>query len=128
MAEQLAEQDEADLAQRAVEMNARIAPPPPPSNPAFWFEDSKPPARPDRVAEGTGRFADLDRMAETERNDEALIEQRVTAYRESLPPVEPNDTVEHGGLKIAVYLDGKAREVNRREAEVEKIQEGGRRK
>ena len=80
VAEQLAGQDEADLARRAVELNASVAPPSFPSNPALWFEGTKPAEVPERVAEGAGRFADLGRMAQEERDEEALIEQRVAAY------------------------------------------------
>ncbi|EFV14019.1 hypothetical protein [Segniliparus rugosus] len=99
-----------------------------PSNPALWFE--KPPmplpVPPRGAVEGTGRFSDLDRMAQEEQDETALVEQQVAAYRDSLPPVKPNQVLDVGGVRVSAYWGERELELRSREAAVKKIRDGGR--
>ena len=99
-----------------------------PSNPAFWFEKPPmPPSAPPRGAvEGAGRFSDLDRMAQEERDEAVLVEQQVAAYRESQPPVKPNQVLDIGGVQVSAYWGERELELRSREAVVKKIRDGGR--
>ncbi|EFV13145.1 hypothetical protein [Segniliparus rugosus] len=78
------------------------------------------------VGAKTMRFDYMDRMAEDELDDIALGQQRAEAYKEGLPPIEPDQRINaKDGSEVLVYQGSKAHEVIERQKEAYKVSKGG---
>lgn len=79
------------------------------------------------VGPAVKRFDYMDRMGEEEADQHAAARQRAEAARRSLPPIAPDQVVEMGGSRFAVYSGEKAVQMRQREALVKQARDGARR-